>query len=195
MSPSCKDGARRLGLTVWVFWLQWRVANGFAMQSGAQVRGEKNMSLIDKLNSELTAAMRSGDQAAKLALRAVKTAIREAEVAGTEARSLSDDEILAVIAKQAKQRRDSIAEFEKGNRPDLVEKEQSELAVLEVYLPQQLEREEIVARARKVIADVGASSTRQMGLVMRPLMEELQGVADGKLVSQVVQQLLRDAPG
>jgi len=165
------------------------------MQSGAQVRGEKNMSLIDKLNSELTAAMRSGDQAAKLALRAVKTAIREAEVAGTEARSLSDDEILAVIAKQAKQRRDSIAEFEKGNRPDLVEKEQSELAVLEVYLPQQLEREEIVARARKVIADVGASSTRQMGLVMRPLMEELQGVADGKLVSQVVQQLLRDAPG
>ncbi|HUW09361.1 MAG TPA: GatB/YqeY domain-containing protein [Anaerolineae bacterium] len=153
------------------------------------------MSLIDKLNSELTAAMRSGDQAAKLALRAVKTAIREAEVAGTEARSLSDDEILAVIAKQAKQRRDSIAEFEKGNRPDLVEKEQSELAVLEVYLPQQLEREEIVARARKVIADVGASSTRQMGLVMRPLMEELQGVADGKLVSQVVQQLLRDAPG
>ena len=153
------------------------------------------MSLMDRLNSDLTAAMRSGDQAAKLALRAVKTAIREAEVAGTEARSLSDDEILAVIAKQAKQRRDSIAEFEKGNRPDLVEKEQSELAVLEVYLPQQLEREEIVARARKVIADVGASSTRQMGLVMRPLMEELQGVADGKLVSQVVQQLLRDAPG
>jgi len=165
------------------------------MQSGAQVRGEKNMSLIDKLNSELTAAMRSGDQAAKLALRAVKTAIREAEVAGTEARSLSDDEILAVIAKQAKQRRDSIAEFEKGNRPDLVEKEQSELAVLEVYLPQQLSREEIVEHARKVIADVGANSPRQMGLVMRPLMEELQGVADGKLVSQVVQQLLRDAPG
>ena len=153
------------------------------------------MSLMDRLNSDLTAAMRSGDQAAKLALRAVKTAIREAEVAGTEARSLDDKEILAVVAKQAKQRRDSIAEFDKGNRPDLAEKEQSELAVLEVYLPQQLEREEIMARARKVIADVGASSPRQMGLVMRPLMEELQGVADGKLVSQVVQQLLRDAPG
>jgi uncharacterized protein YqeY len=153
------------------------------------------MSLMDRLNSDLTAAMRSGDQAAKLALRAVKTAIREAEVAGAEARNLGDDEILAVVAKQAKQRRDSIAEFEKGNRLDLAAKEQSELAVLEVYLPQQLEREEIAERARGVIADVGASSPRQMGLVMRPLMEELQGIADGKLVSQVVQQLLREAPG
>jgi len=153
------------------------------------------MSLMNRLNGDLTVAMRSRDQAAKLALRAVKTAIREAEVAGAEARSLGDDEILLVIAKQAKQRRDSIVEFERGERPDLAEKERSELAVLEAYLPQQLSREEIVESARKVISDVGASSPRQMGLIMRPLMEELRGVADGRLVSEVVQQLLRETPG
>jgi len=151
------------------------------------------MGLLDRLNTDLKEAMRSGDQPRKLTIRSVKAAIREAEVAGEEARTLSEQEILAVITKQAKQRRDSIAEFEKGGRPDLVEQERVELAVLETYLPQQLTREQIVERARKVIADVGATGPRQMGLVMRPLMEELQGLADGKLVSAVVQEQLRAA--
>jgi uncharacterized protein YqeY len=154
---------------------------------------EHDMSLLDRLNADLKEAMRSGDQPRKLTIRAVKTAIREAEVSGEEARTLSEQEILAVIAKQAKQRRDSIAEFEKGNRPDLAEQERVELAVLETYLPRQLTREEIVERAKKVIAEVGATGPRQMGLVMRPLMEELRGLADGKLVSAVVQEQLRAA--
>ena len=88
------------------------------------------MSLLDRLNDDLKQAMRSGDQTRKLTLRAVKTAIRQTEVAGEEARTLTDQEILAVIAKQAKQRRDSIAEYEKGGRLDLVEEEQAELAVI-----------------------------------------------------------------
>jgi len=151
------------------------------------------MNLKERLDADLKEAMRSGDQARKLALRAVKTAIRQAEVAGEKARTLSEQEILAIIAKQAKQRRDAIAEFEKGGRQDLVEQERAELAVLESYLPRQLTREEIAERARRVIAEVGATSPRQMGLVMRPLMEELRGLADGKLINQVVQELLREA--
>jgi uncharacterized protein YqeY len=137
--------------------------------------------------------MRSGDQARKLALRAVKTAIRREEVAGEEARALTEEEILTTIVQQAKQRRESIAEFARGGRQDLVAQEQAELAVLEAYLPRQLTREEVAERARRVIAEVGATGPRQMGLVMRPLMEELRGLADGKLVNQVVQELLREA--
>lgn len=151
------------------------------------------MNLMDRLNADLREAMRSGDQARKLALRAVKTAIREAEVAGEKARTLSEQEMLTIIAKQAKQRRDAIVEFEKGGRQDLVDQERAELAVLESYLPKQLTREEIAERARRVIAEVGATSPRQMGLVMRPLMQELRGLADGNLVNQVVQELLREA--
>jgi len=151
------------------------------------------MNLRERLDADLKEAMRSGNQARKLALRAVKTAIRRAEVAGKEARTLSEQEVLAIIAKEAKQRREAIAEFERGGRQDLVEQERAELAVLESYLPRQLTREEIAERARRVIAEVGATSPRQMGLVMRPLMEELRGLADGKLVNQVVQELLRQA--
>ncbi|MBM4431913.1 MAG: GatB/YqeY domain-containing protein, partial [Chloroflexi bacterium] len=105
----------------------------------------------------------------------------------------SEQEVLAIIAREARQRREAIAEFEKGGRPDLVQQEQAELAVLESYLPKQLTREEIAERARRVITEVGASGPQQIGLVMRPLMEELRGLADGKLVNQVVQELLRAA--
>ena len=150
------------------------------------------MDLMDRLNADLREAMRSGHQARKLAIRAVKTAIREAEVAGQEARTLSEQEMLTIIAKQAKQRRDAIVEFEKGGRQDLVGQERAELVVLESYLPKQLTREEIAEKAKRAIAEVGATSPRQMGLVMRPLMQELRGLADGKLVNQVVQELLRE---
>ena len=150
------------------------------------------MDLMDRLNADLREAMRSRHQARKLALRAVKTAIREAEVAGPEARTLSEQEMLTIIAKQAKQRRDAIVEFEKGGRQDLVELERAELAVLESYLPKQLTREEIAEKAKRAIAEVGATSPRQMGLVMRPLMQELRGLADGNLVNQIVQELLRE---
>ena len=151
------------------------------------------MSLLDQLNDDLKAAMREGDQARKLTLRSVKTAIRQEEVSGDTARTLSDEEIVDIIAKQAKQRRDAIEEFTKGGRADLVEIEEVELVILEEYLPAQLSREQIVEEAKNVIAEVGATSPRQMGLVMRPLMESLRGQADGKLVSQVVQELLRSA--
>lgn len=152
------------------------------------------MSLLDRLNSDLMDAMRSQDEVRKRALRSAKTAILHAQVEkrGTDGpqATLTDDEVLAVIARQAKQRRESIAEFSAAGRIDLVEHEAAELAVLETYLPRQLSTEEITAAVREIIAEVGASSPKQIGLVMRPAMERLQGLADGKVVNQIARDLL-----
>jgi hypothetical protein len=130
----------------------------------------------------------------KRALRSIKTACSNALVekrgaAGPNA-ALTDDEVLAVIAKQAKQRRDSIAEFSKAARMDLVAAEQQELVVIEGYLPQLLSRDEIETALREVIAVTGASRPSDLGLVMRSAMPRLQGKADGKTVNEVARALL-----
>ncbi len=103
---------------------------------------------------------------------------------------LSEGEALGVVQKLVKQRQDSIAEAQRAGRQDVAAAEEAELAILEAYLPRQMSREEIEAAARAVIARVGASGPRDMGKVMGPLMAELQGRADGKLVSEVVRSLL-----
>jgi uncharacterized protein YqeY len=148
------------------------------------------MTLEERLNADLKDAMRSGDETRKLAIRGVKTAITEAKVAGAEARTLSDQDVLAIIAKQVKQRRDSIAEFAKGGRLDLVAKEEAEIAVLETYLPRQLGEAEIRERARVVIAELGMTDLKGLGPVMKRLTAELRGIADGQLVNRVVRELL-----
>lgn len=146
------------------------------------------MSLKDQINTDLKEAMRSKDQQRLDTLRMLKSAIKYSEIdAGHE---LDDQELLAVIGKEAKQRRDSITEFEKGHRADLVQKEQAELAILETYLPRQLSADEIRDRARAVIADMGAAGPKSLGPVMKRLTAELKGQADGKLISQVVRDLL-----
>lgn len=150
-------------------------------------------SLIQQIDADLKQAMRAKDEAAKLALRSVKTALTEAAKAGKSERTLSDEDAVRVIAKLAKQRRDAIAEFEKAGRMDLVEKERAELAVLERYLPQPLSEAEVEALARQVIQETGASSPRDMGKVMPVLMQRVAGRADGKLVSQIVRRLLSEA--
>ena len=152
------------------------------------------MSLLEQLDTDLKAAMLARDEDRKRTLRSVKTAASNAliEKRTTEgmAAVLSDEEVLKVIAKQASQRRDSIAEFSKAGRLDLVAQEQAELAILEGYLPKQLERDEVEAIVRQVIAETGASSAKDMGLVMRASMARLQGLADGKLVNQLARELL-----
>ncbi|NOZ28186.1 MAG: GatB/YqeY domain-containing protein [Chloroflexi bacterium] len=146
------------------------------------------MKLIDRLNEDLKEALRTKDEPRKLAIRAVKTAIRNAEV--EKMASLDEGEVLAIIAKEAKMRREAIEEFKRGERPDLVAKEEAELAVLEAYLPRQLTEEEIEARAREVIDELKAAGQANMGNVMRRLMSELRGRADGRLVNQIVRRLL-----
>lgn len=148
------------------------------------------MTLEERLDADLKAAMRSNDTTRKLAIRAVKSAITEAKVAGTEARTLSEAEVLAIVGKQVKQRRDSIIEFAKGDRQDLIAQEQAEIAVLEVYLPQQLTEAEIRTRAQAVITELGVKDLKGIGPVMKRLSPELRGIADGQLVNRVVRELL-----
>jgi len=146
------------------------------------------MDLRERLLADLKEATRRSEQRRKLAIRAVRAAIINAEV--ERRRSLTEDEILGLIAKEVKQRQDSIVEFRRGRREDLVAQEQAEIDVLEEYLPRQLSAEEIRAEARKVIAQMGATSPRDMGRVMGELMPAMRGRADGGQVSQIVRELL-----
>jgi uncharacterized protein YqeY len=146
------------------------------------------MSLKDQLNEDLKSAMKGGEKVRTETLRSLKSAIKYAEIqAGKE---LDDEGVLGVIRQQAKQRRDSITEFEKGNRADLIEKEAAELVVLEHYLPAQLPEAEIEAKAKAVIAALGVTDAKGTGQVMKQLMAELKGQADGGTINRVVRRLL-----
>lgn len=151
------------------------------------------MGLREQLADDLKQAMREQDETRKRTIRAVIAAIKRGETeldSSGQRVSLDDSDILGLVAKQAKQRQESIVEYRKGGREDLVAEEEAELAILEAYLPQQLGPEEIEAEARQVIAEVGASSPADLGKVMKPLMVRLRGRADGKLANRIVRELL-----
>lgn len=169
------------------------------------------MSLKDQLMQDLKAAMKERDETRKATIRIIRSAIGLAEIdkrsAFVEAQrakgvdpetltlddaqfALTDEEVLAVMQKQAKQRQDAIAEFQKGGRDDLVAAEQAELAVIQAYLPRQMNRDEVLAAARKAVADLGVSDMSGMGLLMKHLMAELKGRADGRLVNEAVREIL-----
>jgi len=148
------------------------------------------MTIEERLDADLKDAMKSNDTTRKLAIRAVKTAITEAKVAGTEVKTLTDADVLAIITKQVKQRRDSVVEYNKGNRPDLAAQEEAEIAVLEVYLPRQLSEAEVRERAQAVIAELGVTDMKGFGSVMKRLSVDLRGIADGQLINRVVRELL-----
>lgn len=151
------------------------------------------MDLRQQLMDDLKDAMRQRDDRRKGAIRSVIAALKKAETeldSSGERIRLDDSDILALIAKQAKQRQESITEFRKGGREDLVAEEEAELVILQTYLPDQLTREQIEAEACQVIEEVGATGPRDMGKVMKPLMARLRGRADGRLVNQVVAGLL-----
>ena len=145
------------------------------------------MSLKETLQADLKEAMRQNDTVRKTALRLVLAAVTNAEI---ERGPLSDADIQAIIAKQVKQRQESLAAFQKGGREDLMAQEEAELKVLSAYLPQQMSRAEIEELAAQVIAQVGATSPRDLGKVMRELMPRVKGRADGRLVNEVVRELL-----
>jgi uncharacterized protein YqeY len=151
------------------------------------------MGLREQLMDDLKQAMRERDERRKVAIRSIIAALKQAETElgpDGERVSLKDDGILALIAKQARQREESIIEFHKGRREDLVAAEEAELAILRTYLPQQMAREQIEAEVRRVIAEIGDSGAKDMGAVMKPLMVRLKGRADGRLVNQIVRELL-----
>jgi uncharacterized protein YqeY len=146
------------------------------------------MSLKDQIASDLKQALKEGDETRKSTLRLLMSAVHNAEI--EKGAELDDGGIFALIVKQVKQRHDSAEEFRRGNRQDLVDKEESEAVILQAYLPPAMSREDVEAAARKVIAEVGAQGPRDMGKVMGPLTAQLRGRADGAEISAVVRELL-----
>lgn len=146
------------------------------------------MSLKEQLNNDLREALRHGEEHRKAALRMVLAALHNAEIAAGG--DLDEGAILGVLAKEAKQRRESIEEFRKGNREDLVAREEAQLVFIQQYLPQQMSRDEIVKAARAAIAEVGAGGPGDKGKVMAVLMNQLRGRADGREINAVVTELL-----
>ena len=152
------------------------------------------MTLRERLEADLKTAMVARDRERLSCLRMIKSKVQEKEVAlradrGKDYR-LEEAELLQVISAYAKQRRDSIAGYESGGRTELAERERAELAMVSEYLPRQLDEAQIRELVAAAIEESGASSAREMGQVMKLLMPRTQGVADGKLVSSIVRELL-----
>ena len=146
--------------------------------------------LKDRLRSDLTDAIRSRDQLRADTLRMVLTSVTTEEVAGTEARQLSDDEVLKVVAKEAKKRREASAAYTGAGRAELATREDAELAVIEGYLPAQLADEELEALVAQAVAETGATGLPQLGLVMKTVQPRVAGRADGGRVAAIVRKVL-----
>jgi uncharacterized protein YqeY len=144
--------------------------------------------LQKKITDDLKQAMKSSDTVRRDTLRLLLSAVKNAE--GAKLAPLDEGEILSVISKDVKRHQESIDAFKKGNRADLVAKEEAEMAILQTYLPKQLSRDEIVAAAKEVIGLVGAKGPGDKGKVMQQLMPQLKGKADGKAINDVVTELL-----
>jgi gatB/yqey family protein len=147
------------------------------------------MSLMEKLTADMKEAMKQGEKERLSVIRLVRGVVRQAEIDGKK--TLSDDEIIGVITKEVKMRRDSIEEFERGGRSDLVEKTQAEIAILMPYLPAQLSPNEVRQLVETAVAEVSATTAKDMGKVMGVLMPRVKGRADGKLVNEIVRSLLK----
>jgi uncharacterized protein YqeY len=150
----------------------------------------KQMDTQNQIEKDFKDALRAGDEVRKQTLRLVLSSIKLVEVDKGE--SLEEGEVLAILQKEIKSRRESIADAEKAGRQDLIAESEEEISILEGYLPQTLTQDEINTLAKEAIAEVGADSPQEMGKVMKVLMPRVQGRADGSIVSQTVRQLLAD---
>ncbi len=146
------------------------------------------MGLRDRIDTETKEALKSGAKEKLSTLRMLSAALKNKQI--DKRRPLTEEEVIETVRSLIKQRKDSIEQFAKGGRQDLVEKETAEVVVLEAYLPQQLTREELEAMVRTAIDQTGAQGARDMGKVMKALIPMLGGRADGKLVSELVKNAL-----
>ncbi len=147
------------------------------------------MTLEEKIEADLKEALKSRDAIRVSTLRMLKAGMQNSAIE-KRVEKLEDKDVMSVISKQVKQHHDSIDGFTKGARQDLVDKEKAELAILESYMPKQLSSDELKAFIKSVIEKVGAKSRADMGKVMKAVMEEVKGQADGKLVNQLVSEEL-----
>lgn len=146
--------------------------------------------LKGKIQSDLNTALKSKDEIRTSTLRMLKAAIMKFEVAGAQKKEAPDEEILQIIGKEAKQRKESIEAFRKGGREDLATKEEAELKILQSYLPEQMSEEELKMIIQEVIGQVGAQGKGDFGKVMGALMPRVKGKAEGATVSQLLKALL-----
>lgn len=146
------------------------------------------MNLAERLNEDMKQAMKAGEKFRLSTIRMVRASIKNQEI--ELRRPLSDDEALQIVSRDLKQRRDSLQDFERAGREDLVEQMKGEIEIISQYLPEQLNEEEIKAIVMQTIQETGASSKADMGKLMGALMPKVKGRADGKLVNQLVQQVL-----
>lgn len=146
------------------------------------------MSLKDRLSDDMKDAMRAQDKARLSTIRMLLSAVKYKEI--DLGKKLTDEEVIETITSMVKQRRDSIEQFAKAGRTDLVEKEEAELRMLQGYLPEQLTPEEIEAEIEKAVSEAGAAGMKDLGKVMKLLMPKVSGKADGKIVSDKVRERL-----
>ncbi len=146
------------------------------------------MTIKERLMADLKTAMREQDVVRRDTIRMARAAILNAEKALL--REATEEEVIDILGRQVKQRKESIEMFQQGNREDLVAEEQAQLVILEEYLPQQLGQQEVETALQSIIAEIGATGPQQLGLVMREAMTRLKGQADGRLVNQIARELL-----
>ncbi len=147
------------------------------------------MSLIEKLQNDMKLALKNKDELRLSTIRLLLSSVSYARI--EKGRELTDDEVCQVLAKAAKQRRESIEAAERGGRDDVAQKEKAELAIINEYLPTQLNESEIETIARRIVDEVGAKDQKDRGKVMGRLMQEIRGRADGRIASEIVERILR----
>jgi hypothetical protein len=146
------------------------------------------MTLAERLNEDMKLAMKSQDKLRLSVLRMIRAAVKNQEI--ERKRPLDDSELIDVLSREIKQRKDSLQDFEKAGRADLAEQVTAEIEIISAYLPKPLTEEEVTALVQQTIQETGASSKADMGKVMAALMPKVKGRADGKLVNQIVSQQL-----
>ncbi len=146
------------------------------------------MSLFEQIDQDIIKALKAGDKNRLTVLRGLKSDLKYKQI--EVGKKLTDQQVIEVLASAAKKRRDSIEQFRGGGREDLAVQEESELVIITEYLPKQLTEDELRTMAKAAIEEVGAESPKQMGLVMKALMPQVKGRADGKLLSKLIAELL-----
>lgn len=148
------------------------------------------MTLLDTISHDMKIAMKSGEKLRLETLRTIRAGLLEKQVEKRPAGNMTSDDEVSVLISASKKRKEAIDIYRQNSRPDLADQEEQELAVIQEYLPKQISPEEIETITKRIIVEVGASSAKDFGKVMTPVMKEVKGKADGKLVQETVKRLL-----
>lgn len=151
------------------------------------------MDILKKINEDLITSMKSKDELKTTTLRMIKSAAKNAEIAKRGKGDLTEEDIMGVLSTMVKQRKESAEQYEKANRKDLADKENTEISIIQEYLPKQLTTEELDAIIKSTIQETGVTGMKEIGKLMKELMPKVKGKADGKLVNQRIKEILEKA--